>query len=472
MKCLIKYLLVTSSILLVNGCKKFVEVPPPVYGMVNASVFNSDATASAAVTGIFQNMSEAGSGIFSGGSTGLSALLGLSADEFTLYPCNDMWYNQAYTNSFNSTSPPPLWSRFYNFIYQANATIEGLSKSDNITPSIKDQLTGECKFIRALCHFYLCNLYGDVPLITTTDYKINSLISRSSKADVYAQMITDLKDAKGLLSDDYKTPDGRITGDRVRPNKGAATALLARVYLYTADYAKAEVEASIVISNNNLYDTVPLNNAFLANNKEAIWQLQLPNNEFNTADGGLFLLNFNGGPDPFSPFILSDSLVNNFEAGDLRKSNWVNSKTDGTFTYYFPYKYKLNNTPGLAPAEYPVLLRLSELYLIRAEARVQLGNISGSQSDINIIRTKAGLGNTTASDQSSLMTAVRNENLFEFFSENGHRWLELKRTNTVDQVMNISTPLKGGTWKSSYQLLPIPLSDIQKNPNLTQNPDY
>jgi hypothetical protein len=119
-----------------------------------------------------------------------------------------------------------------------------------------------------------------------------------------------------------------------------------------------------------------------------------------------------------------------------------------------------------------MMLRLAEQYLIRAEARGQQNNISGAQADLNVIRNRAGLPNTTAATQSDLLSAILHERQVELFTELGQRLLDLKRTNNVDNVMRVVTPLKGGTWNSNWQLYPVPVSDIQKNPALVQNSGY
>jgi hypothetical protein len=121
-----------------------------------------------------------------------------------------------------------------------------------------------------------------------------------------------------------------------------------------------------------------------------------------------------------------------------------------------------------------MVLRLGEQYLIRAEARAQQNKISDAQSDLNIIRTRAGLPNTTASDKNSLLSEIFHERKVELFSEWGHRWLDLKRTNAVDAVMSIVTPLKanGQQWQSYQKLYPVEFSEVRKSPNLTQTPGY
>jgi hypothetical protein len=173
--------------------------------------------------------------------------------------------------------------------------------------------------------------------------------------------------------------------------------------------------------------------------------------------------------------------VNSFEVGDLRAKpkNWIDTITVAGTKYYFPYKYKVNNSPGVTKpsgmTEYFMMLRLGEQYLIRAEARAQLGNIGGAQNDLTAIRARAGLGATTANDKASLLAAILDERRHELFTEWGHRWLDLKRTGNIDAVMSVVTPQKSNgviQWQTFQALYPLPLGDLQKDINLTQNPGY
>jgi hypothetical protein len=215
---------------------------------------------------------------------------------------------------------------------------------------------------------------------------------------------------------------------------------------------------------------------FLANSSEAIWQFQSVYPGANTWDAQYFVLTSAPGKG-LTNVALSSNLLNAFEAGDLRRPNWVGAYTKDSVTYYYyPYKYKLWILDATKPAsEYTMVLRLAEQYLIRAESRAQLGNVQGAQSDLNVIRTRAGLPNTIANDEASLLTAILHEDQVELFTEWGHRWFDLARTNNINTVMgqpgNICQA-KGGTWDPDWILMPIPLSEIQINPNLTQNPGY
>ena len=187
------------------------------------------------------------------------------------------------------------------------------------------------------------------------------------------------------------------------------------------------------------------------------------------------------GQSDYNPVNLSQNLLNSFETGDQRAvpGNWIDSINISGITYYFPYQYKIamqdqNVTSASDMGEYLMVFRLGEQYLIRAEARAEQNNIAGAQADLNAIRVRAGLANTTASDETSLLAAIMHERQVELFTEWGHRWLDLKRTGNVDAVMSVATPQKanGNPWQSYQQLYPLPLSDLKLDPNLIQNTGY
>jgi hypothetical protein len=479
-----------------SSCKKFIQVPPPAGTITENSVYTSDATAISVLTALYGTMNS--SPIQGAGS--ISMFAALSADEYTLNGgITSTSYLAYYRNELSQINPTDAaggehWPVLYNFIFRCNAAIEGLNNSSNLTPIIKQQLLGEAKFLRAFFYFYLVNEFGDVALALTTDPQINTVMPRSPQSDVYDQIISDLQDAENLLTDSYL--DATLlntTTERTRPTRWAAAALLARVYLYTRNYIKAEEHASVIINNTTLFGPLPtLNNAFLKNSQEAIWQLQPTAINFNTVEAQTLIIPQTGpstGAAAVNPVYLSKQLLLSFEVNDKRAvyGNWIDTtiyklsltKND---TVAYPNKYKLNtNDPTISVTtgtknmkEYFMVLRLGEQYLIRAEARAQLGNVSGAQDDLNTIRIRAGLPLTTAGDKNSLLVAIMNERQVELFSEWGHRWFDLKRTGKVDEVMKVVTPLKasGFSWQSYQKLYPIPLSELQTAPNILQNDGY
>ncbi len=119
-----------------------------------------------------------------------------------------------------------------------------------------------------------------------------------------------------------------------------------------------------------------------------------------------------------------------------------------------------------------MMLRLGEQYLIRSEARTQQDNLPGALADLNAIRLRAGLANTEATTKEEILASLLHERQVELFTESGHRWLDLKRTGTIDNIMPLITTEKGGIWQTTDQLYPIPADDIQRNKNLIQNSGY
>jgi hypothetical protein len=462
-----------------TGCKKLIEVDPPDSSINSLNIYTDDALAASVLTGIYTKLSQDNANLYNGSLTSISLFAGLSADELKLFDNNTRYFNY-YSNSLTNIEIFNYWNTIYPIIYRANAALDGLQKSNTLTDAVKKQLIGEAKFFRAFCYFYLVNIFGDVPVALSTDYSVNATLTRSPKATVYQQIVNDLKDAQSLLNEKYLKGDAISlyasgSEERVRPTKAVATALLARVYLYNGEWMNAETEASKVIDNISLYGLEALSNVFKKNNKEAIWQLQAigSTTRSNTGEGQLFILP-STGPSSTFPIYLSSVLVNSFENGDGRRTNWVGSVTPspGTTTYYYPNKYKIGAV-NTTTQEYCTVFRLGELYLIRAEARAQINtNINGAQFDLNAIRTRAGLPNTTANDKTSLLAAILRERQVELFTEWGHRWFDLKRTGSVDAVMGIVTPTKGGTWQTTDQLYPIPQSELLSAPQLTQNPGY
>nr|WP_281323602.1 RagB/SusD family nutrient uptake outer membrane protein [Flavobacterium aestivum] len=352
-----------------------------------------------------------------------------------------------------------LWNSSYNQIYAANAVVEGVAKSTGLSAVDKSQLTGEALFVRALIHFYLVNTFGPVPYITTTDYRQNSVVHRMSETEVYIQIKTDMQQAAALLPAEY------IGNERVRPNKWAAQAMLARICLYLQQWDEASNAASAVLNQSGLYIwPTGLDGVFGKESLSTVWQLMPAVTGANTYEGGTFI--FTQGPPP--SLAISAGLLGAFSSNDLRRGQWLKSVTDGTTTWYHANKYKEASNTG-SSVEYSIVLRMAEQYLIRAEARAHSGDLIGAKEDLNKTRNLAGIGDTTAITTDEIIEAVLEERRLEFFTEFGHRFFDLKRTGKLDQMLS---PLKP-QWGTTDRLLPIPESELLLNPNLSpQNAGY
>ena len=454
----IKIIISIFLLLPATSCRKFLEIPPPSYQMISDKVFTSDATATSAIAGIYSEMMSNPNQFC---NSAVSLYGGLYSDEMTYYSSTDRdeFISSRLSQSSHAFLSSAFWAQAYKYIYTANICIEKLNNSAAITPAVKQRLLGEAKFIRAFCSFYLAALFGDIPLTLTSDYKINQSIGRTSHAEVLDQIILDLKDAKSIIPEQY------TDGERIRPNKWAAASLLCRAYLYREKWEDAVRESNEIL-NSNLYHLTPdLASTFKKESNETIWQLQPVNPIWNTWEGKEILFESTNTPPTY---VLRRGLLESFEIGDKRKDSWISSRVYLSDTVYYPTKYKVygNNAPI---TEYYIVLRLSEIYLIRAEAKMNLGDLPGAIANVNTIRSKAGLQNINNTYKPTLETTIVNERRHEFFAEWSHRFFDLKRWRKIDAVMSVEKP---ATWNSFRELWPIPYNQINANTNLSQNPGY
>jgi hypothetical protein len=443
-----------------NGCKKLLDIKPNGSTILSSSVFTDSLTVQSAIAGMYVTGFAPQQSPY---RFSLSTIPGFTADELQFVgTANDPYINNNILSADGGTNG--IWVQSYSAIYNANALIAGVTGNGAISVRFQNQAIAEARFIRAFCYFYLVNSFGDVPLVLTTDVNTNSSLPRAPAAAIYAQIIADLKFAQATLPADYTTIS---TGARTRVNKWIATAMLARVYLYQSDWVNAEAQAASVISNTALF-TLPtdLTKVFTPANStgsaEAIWQLYNDSNGYTYYASNIFSV-----LTKVPTYILSPSLISSFEAGDARKAAWTNTVVYQGTTYTYPYKYK--NITLSANAEYYTVLRLAEQFLIRAEARLMQGNTGGAQTDINMIRQRAGLAATTVTSTTGLMAAIMQERKIEFNCEWGHRWYDLKRTGTINAVLGAAKPT---FWKPTAALYPIPASVVTLDANITQNPGY
>ncbi len=447
---------------LITSCTKMIEIPASPPNLISQTdLFTDSASVLSALAGVYYNGYQASNG-FALRNANLAMQTGTSADELALTTNTyDASTPALYANTqiSNNGSISTLWTEHYSSIYQVNNCLEAVPGGTSISETFKKQLTGELKVVRAYYYFNLVNLWGGVPIVTTTDYKINGTLTRSTTDEVYAQIIADLTDAQTKLKANYPS------AGHVRPNLYTATALLAKVYLYKGQWQNAYDAADQVIRSGAYSLVTDLARVFLDGSAEAIWQL--PSNGSYYATGDAVKFTVTSGLTPVFP--VSSFLLNAFEAGDQRKVKWIGTSLAGTTMYTFPAKYKNATTAANTPAEDLVVLRLGELYLIRAEAAARLNNTDGAIADLNLIRGRAGLGPTAAVSQIDVLNAIMHERQIELCFEGGNRWFDLKRWGTAVTVLSAEKP----GWQSATPLVyPIPYSELRYDPFLVQTPGY
>ncbi len=449
-------------VLISAACSDFLTISVPKNELTRSAVFSDNVSAQSALAGIYSQMI-GNNAIFANGAVTLYG--GLSADEMVHY-ANNQFLEEFSANRLtplNQLLRDRLWNTAYNYIYQVNALLEGISDNPSINRQTREQLEGEARFLRAFFHFYLLNFFGDIPFLTSTAYQVNSTAPRQKKQEVFDHILNDLTLARQLL----EKPES--VSSRTRPGSAAATALLARVYLYKEDWQAAENMASQVLSlSENFRLESDLEKVFLKESKEAIWHLVPVMPGYNTGEGFMFIQT--SGIPQYA--CLSASLMNAFESGDKRKTIWTSHWTVGETSYYIPYKYRVKQ--AATQSEYYVVLRLAEQYLIRAEARMKLNNLEGAINDLDLLRDRAGVTPLkealAETNLEEVETALENERLRELFAEWGHRWFDLNRTGKADKVLSSIKP----GWTTQAALYPIPAIQLENStdPNFKQNPGY
>lgn len=453
-------LLVASGTL--ASCKKLIEIPvnPPTQ-VLRGQVFADSATTTTAVAGVYS---------FTPGGQGLPYIDGLFTITTALSGHEISSVDGDRAQFFNYNLNPvngdlaSLWKAPFSEIYQVNDILAGITGNSNLSVSFVKQITGEMKVVRALCYFNMVNLFGGVPLVTTTDYSINARLPRATATAIYAQVLADLNDAVKKLPTTYPS------SGQVRANFYTAQALLAKVHLYQGNWKAAYDEADSVITQGGFRLETDLKNVFLDGSQEAIWQVPIQNQYQGTGEAMNFIpYSSNQTPN----YVVTDSLLNQFESGDMRMSNWLGVNIVNGKPVYYPAKYR--DLRPTNPKTGYVLLRLAEMYLIRAEAAAQLGNLSGALADVNTLRDRADLDPSTADEtsQTAVLAAIRKERRTEMCFEFGSRWFDLNRTITDTKYpANGQAPMVLAGWQPNFAIYPLPLLQLQLNNALNQNPGY
>jgi hypothetical protein len=393
-------------------------------------------------------------------------------------PKNDL---DKYTFTPATVTFQSIWSTVYAAINRANTVITRVPAipMDN---DLKARYVAEAKFMRAFYYFTLVRLFGGVPLITAETTSLSNLnVSRASVDDVYALIVQDFTEAENILPVTY-------TGaDRGRATKGAAKAFLAKVYLTRQDWAKASVKAKEVIDLNTYDLWANFADAFLIankNGKEAVFEMQALSGGFNEGSWmqGYMRPNFDrvNGVAGFGDDPPTENLYRAYRADDKRRNVTLRlysatSTPAAPSSVLFPcYVYKYLDLSATANADggnnYPII-RYPDVMLMYAEALNEQGaNNTEAYTMMNRIRNRAGLPNLTpnlnqAQFRDSLLLERRLELAFE-----GHRWYDLVRTKRLISAMKAQNPTI--VVGEQHYLFPIPQTERDVNPQLTQNPGY
>ena len=377
-----------------------------------------------------------------------------------------------YTGSPQDFIPEEFWAEIYEEINIVNSIINSTFESPEGVITEFNQIKGEAYAIRALSYFDLVRLFAQhytftpdashlgVPIVL--EFDVQSKPERSTVTQVYAQIISDFEQAISLMSLD---PSNAGTF-----SKEAAQALLSRVYLYMEDYAQAESYATQVINSGKF---TLVSNAdypmqfFNGDSPEAILEIV-----YNTVDnpgsdhlGGMYK------STGYGDYLPSEDLLDLMDDNDVRKTLFLEDENiSGIYGNIRVNKYPSSGA-DLATDNIPVI-RLSEVYLNRAEARAKSGDTAGAQEDLNMIRQR---GNPDAADVTAtgddLITEVLNERRVELSFE-GHRIFDITRNKQGVVRNDCTSSVCEISYPSNRFILAIPIEEMDANANMVQNPDY
>ncbi len=436
-----------GGIIFFSSCKKFLDEVPN-NALPSGNSITDAGTARAAIIGAYDALQSYYAANF--------PTLGTITADNVVFNGTLSQYLQLDQNAIppDNVTTVAAYQGIYRAINSANSVIAYVPgvNDPQLAVAERDRILGEAYFIRALGYFDLGRGWGGVQLQLnpTTDLAAAKGIRRSTIQQTYDQVLADLVRAEQLLPEDVNT--------RNRAQKSTARALRARLHLYRKEWAEAEAYATQVIANpkyalvNNYkaFFTAPFGTTesvfeltFTANDRNNFWNLWYP-----SSAGGQFTLK------PSAGFVAK---INNTTMGGNRSTMVAGT---GNNVYGVLYNTSATSTDP------SYVIRIAELYLIRAEARAQQNNLSGASgalADLNIVRARAGLAPSIAVTQPEVLLAIEEENSLEFAFE-PHRWFDLVRTDRADDVLGLTN--------RNYWVFPIPYSDILSDPDVTQNPGY
>lgn len=391
----------------------------------------------------------------------------------------DTWDNFNVIDEFRQTPDntefDDLYTQIYRTIDVANNIIAFAPGVPGLTPERVNDMLGQAHTFRGMMYFELVKYFGGIPgkygelgmvmeLEPSQGISEDSFKERPSLQATWDQLRADLELGASLL------PESRANNflSRSRLVRAAATSMLARYHLYLDNWSEAEQLATQVINQAAYELAVPYSDIFRTDfSSESVFEMHYNVVDFSGFRQWYYPASLNGrGGLSFHPPFAQELLA---RQGTDQRSDLIALNPAFGGVYYTTKFDELQNASNV-----PVI-RIAELYLIRAEARANTGNIAGGLEDLNIIRNRAGLGNASASSPEELVDLVLDERKFEFVAE-GHRFFDMTRTSrAIDVFRNLPRTTGASTYSIEDRnrfIMPIPNSEIFTNPNMIQNEAY
>ncbi|PJJ07444.1 putative outer membrane starch-binding protein [Flavobacterium sp. 1] len=449
----------------------------------DTELYNNDAGAAQFVTAIYNKFLNWDMTSF--GWIGLSSITSDDADKGSSPgdTGTDKDVLDALTYNASNPSAESTFIANYDGINRCNQALNIIPKLDKADPNLRARLIGEAKFLRAFMYFTLVKCYGGVPIVDHlpvpgSDSDRIMQLTRKTSAEVYAFIESDLNDAIAALPD----KSAYSVNERSRASKGAAYALLAKVSLYQKKWQQVIDNCNKVTGYSIVSDYASMYKATGKFDSESIFEIYAQGTApakgiegYSNTQGARGTGGWGWGFN--TP---SQSLVNAYESGDVRKNATIIFK--GTTLYdgrVVPttvendrYNYKAYSSAYTDAWETDVdikYLRYAEVLLMKAEALNELGQTSTAIPLLNQIRNRAGLANTTFSSQGDIRTAIWRERRVEMAFEHD-RFFDLVRTGQAKAAFAIDNKV---FTEGKNELFPIPAIFIKQAGGLSQqNPGY
>jgi hypothetical protein len=483
-------LIILVATLAFSSCKKFLEEDPKNL-VATSNYYQTENDAIAAVNAIYAYLNSTSTGSTAGvyHST-FWVIAGCASDEMinknVFTPDVDQISKFSQTPINNSLQE--TWTMHYKAITLANIAIAKIP-AIQMDATLRTRLVNEAHFLRGLLYFDMVRMFGSIPLVLAEEEPLTPPVA--SVDDIYTQIIADLTAAEDL-PDSYSPGNGRG-----RATKGAAKAILAKVYLTQQNW-QACADKSKEVINSNQYalwdDFADVFKLSSRGGKEAIFSVGFGDGGGSISfwEVGQFnvrllppALSVEGVQNAQGWQIPTLNLYDDYDPQDRRREATYITQVhnpDGTITTIDPYIRKYWDSTaepeGNGSAnDYPVI-RYADVLLMNAEAENELGNSAEAHTYINKVRKRARWDgnverNTTPDyvglNKEQFRAAVLNERRLEFVAE-GQRWFDLARTKTLETLVPLAKP--GITPQDKHYLFPIPQREIDLNPNLTQNTGY
>lgn len=467
-------ILLSVPLMMHTGCSKFID-KSPVSDLTTQNFYKTDKDAEAGLVGAYNSLGDQfyiWDYITNGDARSDNSYAGgdnpdnFQIDNFTV----------AATNGNISRD----WSGLYSGIGKANAVLDNVPNiSDALfsDPDRKKQIIAEAKFLRAFHYFHLVPLYGKLPLVTSLTQDFYP--ARSSVEEVYAQIEKDLTEAET----DLPAPGAGIAAGRV--TKGAAEALLAKVYAQELKYSEALDYCNKVLTYNYslmaVYDQLFDGNH--ENNSESIFEIQHVANTFGSYAPNMMLpasitgeswIKFNTPTHDLVTAMQAEAGSARLNASIVFAYSPTAVPSPYTASELIPYVYKFRNPNGWNSPNNQAIIRLADIILLKAEALNELNRTAEAVPLVNTIRTRAGLPNITVTSQTDVRAAILKERRYELAFE-GERWNDLLRAGNTYLISVMNAQKKGDGSNLNYNvdagkiLFPVPQSERDKNHNLDQN---